>query len=540
MGDVMTHASTEQDRESFVLDAMLRRQARLQPDKVFARFEDGTCWTYAQTLDEARRVAASLQRLGVGLGDPVLCWLPNGPELLRTWFGINLRGAVYVPVNTAYRGSLLERVVCDSEARVLVAHHALLERLNGIDNGALADVVVVGERPGDLPVRPDLRALDEATALLAADGRDWPGPERPLEPWDLQAIMYTSGTTGPSKGVLVSYRQHSSACGVVPAEPDDKYLINSPLFHGGATLPVISMLKVGGSVAIVRGFSTTDFWPVIETTGVNSCTLMGPMAPFLVRADGPERGRHGLRRVCIAPFNKDGIAFAERFGVEVYTAYNSTEMSTPLVAHPGFAAVPGICGRPRPGVEVRIVDEFDRELPDGEAGELIVRTDQPWTMTSGYHRMPEATVAAWRNGWFHTGDAFRRTADGDYVFVDRLKDAIRRRGENVSSVEVEAEALTHPAVARAGAVGVPSEYAEEEILLAVEPAAGARIDPRQLVEHLTGRLPYFMVPRYIRVVDELAMTPSGKVRKDVLRQQGTTGAWDREAAGMVLKRERLS
>ena len=536
----MTNASTEQDRESFVLGAMLRRQARLQPDKVFARFEDGTCWTYAQTLDEARRVAASLQRLGVRLGDPVLCWLPNGPELLRTWFGINLRGAVYVPVNTAYRGSLLERVVCDSGARVLVAHHALLERLNGIDNGALADVVVVGARPEDVPVPSGLRALGEATTLLGTDGRDWPGPERPLEPWDLQAIMYTSGTTGPSKGVLVSYRQHSSACGVVPAAPDDKYLINSPLFHGGATLPVISMLKVGGSVAIVRGFSTTDFWRVIETTGVNSCTLMGPMAPFLVRADGPKRGRHGLRRVCIAPFNKDGIAFAERFGVEVYTAYNSTEMSTPLVAHPGFAAVPGICGRPRPGVQVRIVDKFDRELPDGEAGELIVRTDDPWTMTSGYHRMPEATVAAWRNGWFHTGDAFRRTADGDYVFVDRLKDAIRRRGENVSSVEVEAEALTHPEVARAGAVGVPSEYAEEEILLAVEPAAGAQIDPRQLAEHLTGRLPYFMVPRYIRMVAELAMTPSGKVRKDVLRQQGAAGAWDREAAGMVLKRERLS
>ena len=536
----MTDASTEQDRESFVLGAMLRRQARLQPTKVFARFEDGTCWTYAQTLDEARRVAASLQQLGVGLGDPVLCWLPNGPELLRTWFGINLRGAVYVPVNTAYRGTLLERVVCGSGARVLVAHHALLERLNDIDNGALADVVVIGARPGDVPLRPGLRALDEATALLNAGGHDWQGPERPLEPWDLQAILYTSGTTGPSKGVLVSYRHHSSACGVVPAAPDDTYLINSPLFHGGATLPVISMLKVGGSVAIVRGFSTTDFWNVIETTGVNSCTLMGPMAPFLVRADGPERGRHGLRRVCIAPFNQDGIAFAERFGVEVYTAYNSTEMSTPLVAHPGFAAVPGICGRPRPGVEVRIVDEFDRELPDGEAGELIVRTDQPWTMTCGYHRMPEATVAAWRNGWFHTGDAFRRTADGDYVFVDRLKDAIRRRGENVSSVEVEAEALTHPDVARAGAVGVPSEYAEEEIMLAVEPAAGAQIDPRLLAEHLIRRLPYFMVPRYIRVVAELAMTPSGKVRKDVLRQQGAAGAWDRDAAGMVLKRERLS
>jgi carnitine-CoA ligase len=537
MGDVMTHASSEQDRESFVLDAMLRRQARLQPDKVFARFEDGTCWTYAQTLDEARRVAASLQRLGVGLGDPVLCWLPNGPELLRTWFGINLRGAVYVPVNTAYRGSLLERVVGDSGARVLVAHHALLDRLGDIDNGALADLVVVGECPGDLPLRPGLRALDEATALLAADGRDWPGPERPLEPWDLQAIMYTSGTTGPSKGVLVSYRQHSSACGVVPAEPDDKYLINSPLFHGGATLPVISMLKVGGSVAIVRGFSTTDFWHVIETTGVNSCTLMGPMAPFLVRADGPERGRHGLRRVCIAPFNKDGIAFAERFGVEVYTAYNSTEMSTPLVAHPGFAAVPGICGRPRPGVEVRIVDEFDRELPDGEAGELIVRTDQPWTMTSGYHRMPEATVAAWRNGWFHTGDAFRRTADGDYVFVDRLKDAIRRRGENISSFEVEQVLLSHPEIATAAAFPVRSELAEDEVMAAIVRQPGSRLDEVAIIRFCETRMPYFAVPRFLEFVDTLPTTENGKIQKYKLRDRGTTDrTWDREAAGITVKR----
>ena len=205
---------------------MLQRQARLQPDKVFARFEDGTCWTYAQTLEEARRVGASLLRLGVGLGDPVLCWLPNGKQLLRTWFGINLRGAVYVPVNTAYRGSLLERVVCDSGARVLVAHHALLERLADIDTGALTDVVVAGARPGDAPLRNGLRALDER--LLDTDSNGWRGPERPLEPWDLQAILYTSGTTGPSKGVLVTYRHHSSACGVVPAAPDDKYLINSP------------------------------------------------------------------------------------------------------------------------------------------------------------------------------------------------------------------------------------------------------------------------------------------------------------------------
>lgn len=225
--------------------------------------------------------------------------------------------------------------------------------------------------------------------------------------------------------------------------------MNSPMFHAGATLTVTSMLAAGGSVVIVPGFSTSNFWAVVESSGATCCTLMGAMASFLVRADGPERRRHGLQRVCITPFTQHAIAFA--------------------------------------------------------------------------------------------GDAFRRTHDGDYVFVDRLKDVIRRRGENVSSVEVEAEALTHPAVAQAGAVGVPSEYAEEEILLAVEPVAGAGVDPGQLVEHLIERLPYFMVPRYIRVVAELSLTPTGKVRKSVLREEGiAAGAWDREAAGILLKRERLS
>lgn len=213
-----------------------------------------------------------------------------------------------------------------------------------------------------------------------------------------------------------------------------------------------------------------------------------------------------------------------------------TEVSVPLITelNPG---VPGTCGRPRPGVEVRVVDEHDREVPRGEVGELIVRTDLPWAMNSGYLGAPEATAAAWRNGWFHTGDAFRADGDGNHFFVDRLNDAIRRRGENISSSEVEAELLRHPSVREAAVVAVPSPYGEDDVLAAVAPVASAAIDPAELLDFVLPLLPHFMVPRYVRVLDELPKTPTSKIEKRRLRADGVApGTWDREAAGVRVKR----
>ena len=204
-----------------------------------------------------------------------------------------------------------------------------------------------------------------------------------------------------------------------------------------------------------------------------------------------------------------------------------TEISTPLIsgANP---SKPGICGRPRDGVELRLVDANDMPVPDGTPGELIIRTDDPWTMSHGYHGRPEATAAAWRNGWFHTGDMFQRDADGDFRFVDRLKDAIRRRGENISSYEVEVEVLAHPDVREAAVVAVPSDVSEDEVLAVLAPVAGRTIDPQAVVEFLEPRLPRFMIPRYIRLVDALPKTPTAKVEKHVLRDIGLTpDCWDR-------------
>jgi crotonobetaine/carnitine-CoA ligase len=246
-----------------------------------------------------------------------------------------------------------------------------------------------------------------------------------------------------------------------------------------------------------------------------------------------------LRRVLATPVNDTLKELAARYDFEYFTGFGMTEAPIPLVEEPNSGAI-NRCGKPRTGVQCRIVDAHDLEVPAGQVGELVLRCDLPWVLTAGYHQMPEATIAAWRNGWFHTGDAFRVDTEGFYHFVDRLKDAIRRRGENISSSEVEAAVIAHPDIKDAAAVPVPADEEEDEVLIVVEPRPGRSIDPAALIEFLRPRLAHFMVPRYVRVLAELPKTPTSKVRKPLLRQEGVTAdTWDREAAGLRLRRERL-
>ncbi|MEY2920719.1 MAG: hypothetical protein RL261_2024, partial [Pseudomonadota bacterium] len=244
---------------------------------------------------------------------------------------------------------------------------------------------------------------------------------------------------------------------------------------------------------------------------------------------------HPLRNVVTVPWNQDSRAVAERYGLQMHTAFNMTETAVPIrsVANP---EVLGTCGRPREGVEARVVDGNDIEVPHGEVGELILRASRPWEISQGYYRNPQATAAVWRNGWFHTGDAFRRDAEGNFFFVDRMKDAIRRRGENISSFEVEAEALCHPAVLEAAAIPVPSTESEDEVLLVVTASAGQVVEPRALLRFLVPRMAHFMLPRYIRVVAEMPKTPTAKIEKHRLRAAGlTSDTWDREAHGVTVR-----
>lgn len=519
-----------------VLGLLLDRWARERPEKVFAIFSDGSRWTYADARREARRAAAGLLRLGVKPGELVLSWLPNGPDALRVWFGLNYLGAVYVPLNVAYRGGILEHAIRCAGASLIVVHSDLAARLNGIDKSSLRQAVVVGEHV-DLP---DVET--HRVSILEGDETTLPPSAEGVAPWDTQMVIFTSGTTGPSKGVLSSYLQ----CYTTVRESfhylgqDDRFIVNLPLFHIAGTAAVLTALVDGGSFGMVESFTTAEFWPTIRQLEATSVILLGAMANFLMKNPPSSQDRgHTLRSAMMLPLSEDTKAFSERFGCDIYTAFNMTEISSPLRAGPNPKPL-GTCGRPRPGVEVRLVDANDCEVEQGQIGELIVRTDRPWAMNHGYLSNPEATATAWRNGWFHTGDAFRIDAEGNYFFVDRMKDAIRRRGENISSFEVETEVCSHPAIREAAAVAVPSELGEDEVLVVVALQPDATLDPVELINFLIPRMPHFMVPRYIRFSDDLPKTPTQKVQKHLLRGEGVTPeTFDREKAGIRIKRERI-
>lgn len=527
------------NRDECVLRYLLDRWADERTDKAHIVFADGQEWTFGELQKMVRAKAAGLRELGIKQGEHVAVWLPNGREALIAFYAINYIGAVFVPFNTAYRGNLLEHVIANSGARFLLVHPDLIPRLSEVDLVALERLVVTsGTQPASAPL--------PMTPFESVSGaEDDPLPlDQPIEPWDIQSIIYTSGTTGPSKGVLSSYLHMFSNAGPESwpmVGEDDRYMCVAPIFHIGGMGPPFVMLARGASVAMIDNFSTDEFWSVAKATKSTMVFLLGVMATFLLKAEpGPGDRDHTVKKAFMVPLTGDAPAFTERFGVDIYTIFNMTEISSPVVSEANPTKI-GTCGKVRDGVEVRLVDRNDCEVAIGEIGEMLVRTDRPWAMNSGYNANPEATAEAWRNGWFHTGDAFRRDEDGYFYFVDRVKDAIRRRGENISSFEVEADVCSHPTVREAAAIAVPSEYSEDEVMVVVAPVPGQAIDPRELAEFLIDTMPYFMVPRYIRVLDELPKTPSAKVMKAELRTEGITAdTWDREAAGLRVRRESFS
>ncbi|MBR0799636.1 AMP-binding protein [Bradyrhizobium jicamae] len=527
--------------EQCVLRNLVERWARETPNSVYATFDDGSQLSYSELLRLARRTGHALQSLGVKQGDAVLVWLPNGSECLRAWFGINMIGAVYVPINTAYRGGILQHVVGNAGATLAIVHGSLLQRLADIDKGNLRKAVVIDGEPAPI------EGLDVLPATaIDSPIEDAPVLEHPIAPWDTQCIIYTSGTTGPSKGVLSSYahlyatgRGISADCDGIPyLSSADTFMVNLPLFHVGGTGPSYAMLINGGSIAMVDRFDTGSFWSTVSKTKTTMVILLGVMASFLIkRDDNGDEADATLRHVTVIPLSEEGIAFGRRYGVTTHTLFNMSEVSCPLVAEPN-PTVAASCGRPRAGVEARLVDPNDSEVPQGAIGELIIRTDAPWAMNHGYNKAPEATALAWRNGWFHTGDAFRIDKDGNYFFVDRFKDAIRRRGENISSFEVELEVAAHPSVREAAAVSVPSEHGEDDVLVAVSLAEGKTLDPAELIQFLRPRMAHFMVPRYVRILADLPKTPTNKVEKYLLRRDGVTSeTFDRDAVGLVIRSE---
>ena len=516
---------------------LLAQQARENPNRLMLRFASGEQYTATQLLEDTRRLASTLHKLGVAHQQPVLIWLPNCPLAVLALLALNYLGAIYVPINTAYRGKLLEHVIRNTGATVMLADGRLIERLEDIDCGELKQLLIDGEQRlantdlEQLAVE-DLRQSVTDPAVL---------DNITVAPWDTQAVIFTSGTTGPSKGVLCSYRHlYTAAVEFRHVGPDDCNLVALPMFHVGGILGILFALIHGGCAAIVDRFSTRRFWQTVADMEVTTVGLLGAMVQYLMQQPATENDRqHGLKTAVIAPLGDDALAFAERFGVDVYTEFNMTELSVPLYCGPN-PTIRGTCGRPREGIELRIVDAHDMPLARGEIGELILRSDAPWTMSHGYLNNPVATANSWRNGWFHTGDLFYCDEADNYFFVDRLKDAIRRRGENISSFEVEEELLAHPDIQEAAVVAVPGDGGEDEILAVLVTSDGNLPELASLTDFLQRRMAHFMVPRYFRTVDSLPKTATQKIEKHVLREIGlSAGCHDREALGLILKAERL-
>jgi crotonobetaine/carnitine-CoA ligase len=516
------------------LPSLLERQAEQFGDKPL--FRSGAVErTFAQMRDTTARYAGAFAAAGVVPGDRVAIMSENRVEILDVLLGCAWLGAIAVPLNTALRARQLDHVLEDSGAKILVVESDLVPRLDLLSS-PLADLeriwIVGGEAEGGWRSYR-FQPFPEPGAQL---------PAHPAGPGDTALILYTSGTTGPSKGVLCPHGQlywMSTVSGrLMDIREDDVLYTCLPLFHVNALTSFVKALVNGATYVLGPRFSASAFWERVAEADATVTYLLGAMVQILFARPPGSMDRAHRVRIALSPATPAELfePFTKRFGIHLVDGWASTETNV-VIFHPLEGARPGTMGNLVDGFDARVVDEDDVEVPDGTPGELIVRGDEPFSFATGYLGLPEKTVEAWRNLWFHTGDRVVRDADGTFRFVDRIKDAIRRRGENISSYEVEEVLLGHPDVAAAAVIPVPSELGEDEVMACIVPREGVELDPVDLIEFCEPRLAYFAIPRYVDLVTELPLTPSNKVEKYRLRERGVTATtWDRELAGYRLER----
>ncbi|MEX0941687.1 MAG: AMP-binding protein [Pseudomonadales bacterium] len=520
------------NRES-VLPWLIEARAHKTPHKVFLQMIDGDQMTYAELHREGLRWAAALTDAGVVFGDRVATLLPKSFTAVAVWLGAAWNRAIEVSINLEFRDYMLRYVINHSQANVLVIHEIYLDRVLEVmkDLGHVQHIIVVGKVPDD--VRIEIPLVAAAQYLRPPDRDHFIGPGAQ----DIAMMLYTSGTTGPSKGVLIPWAQSHASARLWPYREGTRLYSVFPLFHVTGRTPLYAMALANGTLIMRERFSAQDFWSDVTNYECTAANLMA--APILYLENMPESdvdADNPLEFITTGRLPKDPNGFMKRFGVTIGTSFNMTEISPAICSDGKLLANNSSCGRVRNGYQVRVVDEQDRPLAPNEDGELVVRADDPWVLMAGYWDMPEKTVEAWRNLWFHTGDVFRYDEDGNFYYVDRLKDAIRRRGENISSFEVEAIVTDHPSVAECAAVAANAD-SEDEVMILVVLTPGKVLSEEELCRWLIPKMPRFMIPRYIEFVEQLPKTASLKVQKAVLRERGVTKrTWDREHAGLSIPR----
>lgn len=526
--------------EERVLARVLRRAAEAQPEWPFILHGDQV-FSYADTEQLSAQLARGLMKWGVAKGARVATILDNSPRYILTLFAVAKLGALNVPINTAARGELLRYYLRDADCTHVIVQDSYLQVLREAWPGLNLPLALV--RSEEIPDQEKLPTWED----LLADGEPFreSALDVTLNAWDPWLILYTSGTTGPSKGSICP-NAHSLTIGRTQAtrmalEPSDRIYTCLPLFHGNAlNYSTLTALWARATIALETRFSARRFWPDIRRYRATQFNAMMIVTSTLEKLPvTPEERDNPVRIAALVPPPANRRQLEERWGLKIISQYALSEACPVAVLGPGEAYdKPLTSGRIADNIELRIVNENDIEVPRGTAGEIVIRTRQPWTMFSGYYGKPEATLAAFRNLWFHTGDRAYLDEDGYLFFVDRVKDAIRRRGENISAFEIETILQGHEAILEAAAVPVPSELGEEEVAVFIVKAA-PELTERAVIDYAVRKMAYFMVPRYVKFVDELPKTPSQKISKPALRElaQATyKEMWDREAYGVEINR----
>jgi crotonobetaine/carnitine-CoA ligase len=529
---------------------ILEDKAEKNKSKIFFQFEDQG-FTYKETNENANRMANGYKSLGVKKGDRVVAMLPNSPEYVFHCLGLAKTGGVDTSINTAYKGDLFRHVIDISGAKFMLIHVDFLPRIKLIQDKLfnLEKIIVYcpeGKKiPSDLGLKFPLIDIKEWTSLSF----EFTSSET-IKPSDPLQIIFTSGTTGPSKGaVLPHHALYCYAADIVKNlqfTKSDIFFSCLPMYHANIrAFSILPALFLDASFAMVERFSASSFWNQCRQYKATTFCLLGGMGKFLYNQPIQDNDRENPARLCcVAPFSPDfAQAFEERFDVKVYTGYfGMTEASgitfmtvdemDKLKEQGRWDAVVGM-GRETTEYDVRLVDDDDNEVPVGQTGEITCRPTRPYSMMLEYVNMPEKTLESFRNLWFHTGDIAKKDEDGYFYFVDRKKDYIRRHGENISSFEVEKAINEHPSILDTAAIGVESEYAEQEILVIIKLREGESLNPSELSAWCEERMAKFMIPRYVRFIDtDFPRTSTGRIEKYRLREVGINKeTWDREKEG---------
>ena len=526
--------------DPWTIGPFIREKARRNGDKLAVEVE-GEGRSYTELDDRSDRLAAGLASLGLVAGERACVMMDNSVENIDAWFAMCKAGIVEVPINTANRGYLLQYIIRQSRSKAIVLDETYAERVAAVaeELPELEHVVIRRASSDPLPDFPPRIALHGLGDLYL----DAPPPDVSREPSDPVVILYTSGTTGPSKGVVLPHAMNLTAARntvwLCRYTSDDRLYTVFPLFHINAKYTsVMAAMEADASLIMDTRFSASGFFDTCRERSITAFNYQGALLTMLMKQ--PERDDdldNPVRLAFGAPAPVEiWRDFEARFGLTLVEVYGMTETAISVQNTLDDTRV-GSVGKPCPHFEVEIHDEHDRPVEPGVPGEIVVRPRYPDVMIREYFDMPEESLRAFRNLWFHTGDRAKMDDDGYFYFLDRIKDAIRRRGENISSFEVERVVNDHDAVLESAAFGVPSELSEEEVMIAVVVKPGEALTPEQLLDHCQEEMAHFAVPRYVRFVDELPKTPSQRIQKYKLRDDGVTAdTWDREAHGYEVRR----